>query len=166
LPLLENFNGKRQHLRFFSRLEQERLIRAAIELIEMAGGGTPRAFRAGSFAFNRDTLRALSAAGIRFDSSYNACQFGRDSGLSPETITDIVECEGVFEYPMTVFTDGIRRARPAQLTACSFNELEDVLWKARDGGQSAFVILSHNFELLNLAKNRPDDIVVQRFRKL
>jgi len=28
------------------------------------------------------------------------------------------------------------------------------------------VILSHNFEMLNSAKNRPDTVVVERFRKL
>jgi hypothetical protein len=35
-----------------------------------------------------------------------------------------------------------------------------------DYERSAFVILSHNFELLNEAKNRPDEVVVKRFRKL
>jgi UDP-2,3-diacylglucosamine pyrophosphatase LpxH len=44
--------------------------------------------------------------------------------------------------------------------------LEGLLWQALESQRQAFVILSHNFELLNLAKNRPDYVVVKRFRQL
>ncbi len=79
---------------------------------------------------------------------------------------DVVECEGVYEYPITVFNDGTRSLRHAQLTACSYSELEGLLWKALDFGRESFVILTHNFELLNEAKTRADPVVVERFRKL
>lgn len=166
-PLLPDIHGKRQHLRYYSQEEQTTLIALGANLIKQAGGGGINAFRAGSFAFNRDTLRALSANGIAFDSSYNASQFGADSGvMDGVTVVEPVECEGVYEYPMTVFDDGRGALRHAQLTACSYKEMESLLWKALEAGRSSFVILSHNFELLNDAKNRPDDIVVKRFRKL
>lgn len=166
-PLLPDSHDKRQHLRYFTLDEQRVLISLGAKLIEQAGGGEVTAFRAGSFAFNRDTLRALSMSGIPFDSSYNASQFGADSGVMPGlTVVEPIECEGVHEYPMTVFDDGSGSLRHAQLTACSYGELESLLWKALEAERSAFVILSHNFELLNEAKNRPDEVVVKRFRKL
>ena len=166
-PLLKNSGGKRQHLRYFLLREQTTLIAAGARLIKQAGGGSIMAFRAGSFAFNRDTLHALSVNGIPFDSSYNASQFGADSGvMTGITVVDTIECEGVYEYPMTVFNDGTGSLRHTQLTACSYKEIENLLWQALEARRSAFVILAHNFELLNQAGNRPDDVVVKRFRKL
>lgn len=166
-PLLDNINGKKQLLRYFSLSEQTILIQAGAKLIELAGGSSVNAFRAGNFGFNRDTLRALAKNRIAFDSSYNATMFGLDSGVSPEMpLVEPVECEGVYEYPMAVFHSGTQALRHVQVTACSYREMEGLLWQALESGRKAFVILSHNFELLNSGMNRPDDIVVARFRKL
>jgi hypothetical protein len=165
--LLANITGKKQLLRYFSLPEQTILIQAGAKLIELAGGLSVSAFRAGNFGFNRDTLRALATNRITFDSSYNATMFGLDSGVSPETpLVEPLECEGVYEYPMAVFHSGTQALRHVQVTACSYREMEGLLWQALESGRKAFVILSHNFELLNSGMNRPDDIVVARFRKL
>jgi hypothetical protein len=67
---------------------------------------------------------------------------------------------------MTVYRDGTPTLRHAQLTACSSAEMEGLLWQAVEQERKAFVILSHGFELLNKAKDRPDDVVVQRFGRL
>lgn len=167
VPLLEDVHTKRQHLRYFTLEEQTTLIAKGAELLRQAGASDINAFRAGSFAFNRDTLSALSANGIIFDSSYNASLFGLDSGVLPGvTVVEPIECGGVYEYPMTVFNDGTSALRHTQLTACSFQEMEGLLWQALKSGRSSFVILSHGSELLNQAKNRQDDVVVKRFQKL
>lgn len=166
-PLLEAASTKRQHLRYFSLEEQTILIAAGANLLKQAGAGDVTAFRAGSFAFNRDTLRALATTGIAFDSSYNASLFGPSSGVMPGiAVVEPIECDGVYEYPMTVFNDGTGSLRHAQLTACSYSEMEGLLWQSLEAGRSSFVILSHNFELLNQAKDRPDDVVVKRLEKL
>lgn len=166
-PLLDDITGKKQFLRYFSLEEQTVLIRTGTKLIEAAGGPNVNAFRAGSFGFNRETLQALATNCIAFDSSYNASMFGLDSGVSSEVpLVEPIECEGVYEYPMTVFHGGTHSLRHAQLTACSYREMEGLLWQALKSGRKAFVILSHSFEMLNSAMNRPDDIVVTRFRKL
>lgn len=166
-PLLENTTGKRQHLRYFSLDEQTRLIGAGARMLHEAGVSKIDAFRAGSFAFNRDTLSALSANDIPIDSSYNASQFGLDSGVYPgQPLVEPIECGGVFEYPMTVFDDGTSALRHAQLTACSYSEMTGLLWQALERGYRSFVILSHGSELLNPAKTRPDPAVVKRFHKL
>lgn len=165
-PLLDNITGKKQFLRYFSLQEQVALIDAGRALIGSAGGAEVNAFRAGSFGFNSTTLRALAANRIPFDSSYNASMFGQDSGVSPHVpMVEPAEYDGVCEYPMTVFCSG-GSLRHTQLTACSYREMEGLLWQALESGRKSFVILSHSFELLNQAMNRPDNIVVTRFRKL
>lgn len=167
VPLLDGVAAKRQHLRYFPLEEQSILIAKGVELLKQAGAADINAFRAGSFAFNRDTLDALRTNGIPFDSSYNASLFGPDSGVMPGVaVVEPIECGGVYEYPMTVFEDGTGSLRHAQLTACSYQEMEGLLWQALESGRHSFVILSHGSELLNQPKNRLDDVVVKRFRKL
>lgn len=166
-PLFEGYQPKRQHLRYFNLAEQTRLIAKGREMLHQAGVRDINAFRAGSFAFDRNTLSALAANKIPFDSSYNASMFGSDSGIFPGLrLVEPVEFEGVHEYPMTVFKDGTSALRHTQLTACSTEEMQSLLWQALEQRRKSFVILSHGFELLNKAKDRPDDVVVKRFHKL
>ena len=165
--LLAGAQSKRQHLMYFSLAEQTILIKEGLRLLRDAGATDINAFRAGSFGFNADTLTALAANGLAFDSSYNASQFGLESGVMPGTkVVEPIECKGVHVYPMTVFNDGTRRLRHAQLTACSFAEMEGLLWRALEAGRNSFVMLSHSFELLNRARTQPDPIVINRFHKL
>ncbi len=167
MPLIENNKEKRQYLFQFNLEEQSRLIAAAIELLKHAGASEITAFRAGSFGFNADTLRALAANRIPFDCSYNFNMFGPDSGVSPGVaLVEPARREGVCEYPLTVFRDGLGKIRQAQLTSCSWAEMERLLWRALHEKRKAFVILSHNFELLSPSKCSPDDVVIRRLHKL
>ena len=152
----------------FSLEEQIILIQAGATLITRAGVPQCRSVSALAASVSTgDTLRALAVSGIPFDSSYNASLYGPDSGISPKIpLVEPMECHGVHEYPMTVFRSGTSLLRHAQITACSYWEMEGLLWQALESRRNAFVILSHNFELLNRRMNRPDDIVVARFRKL
>ncbi len=166
-PFFQGDHSKRPYMRSFNLDEQTRLIAKGVEMLNQAGVQQVSAFRAGSFAFDRNTLLALAANKIPIDSSYNASMFGVESGISPGMLlVEPIECEGVHEYPMTVFRDGTRKLRHAQLTACSSEEMEHLLWQALEQRRNSFVILSHGFELLNKAKNRPDDVVIKRFHKL
>ncbi|WP_432239152.1 polysaccharide deacetylase family protein [Herbaspirillum robiniae] len=166
VPLIAQAKPRRQFLRQFSLEEQTTIIGAGKALLERAGGGEINAFRAGSFGFNRDSLTALAANGIAFDSSYNCTMFGPDSGVSPgEQLFDVVQCDGVFEYPMSVFNDGTGKLRHVQLGACSNHELEGLMRQALRQGRQSFMMLSHNFELLNAARNRPDPIMIRRFAR-
>lgn len=167
VPLLPDVAGKRQHIRFFPLSEQSQLIRAGSGMLQRAGAAPVNAFRAGSFAFNRDTLLALAENGIAFDSSYNASMFGADSGvMAGIQMTEPAFVDGVHEYPMTVFNDGTASLRHAQLTSCSVAEMEGLLWRALEEGRNAFVLLSHCFELLNPAHDRTDPVVLDRFLRL
>jgi hypothetical protein len=165
--LLPQVTSKRQHLHYYSLEEQSILIGLGAQLLHEAGAAPVNAFRAGSFAFNRDTLAALVTNGIPFDSSYNASSFGPDSGILPGvTVVSPTHCDGIHEYPITVFNDGSANLRHTQITACSFSELEGLLWQALESDRKAFVLLTHNFELLNRRRNRPDWIAISRFKKL
>ena len=165
--LLEHVTEKRQHIRHFSLDEQETLIHAGAALIEAAGGGRPTAFRAGSFALNLDTLTALARCGIRIDSSYNATMMGPTSGIAKgKLLHDVTQLGDIVEYPISVFTDGFGRLRHAQIGACSFEELRQALCAALEAKHRAFVVVFHNFELMNSSKTGCDGIVTRRFERL
>ena len=67
---------------------------------------------------------------------------------------------------MTVFQDGLGKMRHAQLTACSFSEIESALWQATKEEHDSFVFLFHNFELLNPSHTDPDPVCRKRFIQL
>ena len=166
-PIIADHKRKRQFLRQFDLEEQTLLLAKGADLLNQAGAGRPKAFRAGSFGFNRNSLLACAANQIEFDSSYNATCFGLDSGVEPGTvIVEPIQRDGVYEYPLTVFDDGRGVLRHAQLTACSFKELERMLWQAAEQGRKSFNILSHSFELLDMRRNTPDKQVLTRLQKL
>lgn len=166
-PMFPGNKKKRPLMRQFSRDEQQQLLAIGRQLIIDAGGREPTAFRAGSFGLNCDTLLALASTGIMFDSSYNAGYGGINSGVEPgRTLLDMVNINGVTEFPMTVFDDGITPYRHTQVTACSFSELEGLLWQALEDGRRSFMILCHNFELLNPTQTRADPVAIRRFERL
>ena len=66
-PILKNTKQKKQYLRNFTLAEQKILIKVSKDLLQQAGSGPISAFRAGSFGFNRDTLKALKSNGIKID---------------------------------------------------------------------------------------------------
>jgi hypothetical protein len=166
-PLVDCRTGKRQFLRQFDEGEQCVLLNEGRCRLQRAGAERVVAFRAGSFALNADTLRALSRCGFAADFSYNAAQFGPESGVAPGLLlTDSCQLGDIDEYPMTVYETGFGGLRHAQLGACSSGELELLLWKAKEQGQRDFVLLWHNFELLSPSKSRVDSVVRKRFDRL
>ncbi len=166
-PLFPHIGHKRQYLRMLPPEEQRQVIEEGLRLLAKAGAPGVNAFRAGNFGFNADTLPALAANGIRYDSSYNACIFGRDSGVRPgEDLIEPLELDGVIEVPVTIYRDGLGKLRPVQITACAWVEMENLLWKSLEAGRQSLVIVSHGFELLDASRTRLDPIALRRFSKL
>ena len=165
--LIENASVKRQHLAYYTQDEQAALIAHGARLLERAGCDKVTAFRAGSFAANRDTYAALARIGIAHDSSVDLSE-----PISCADLEDRADLrrpfllDGVSVHPMSVFRDGFGRMRHAQIGACSFAELRQGLEAAYHSGAEEFVILSHNFEMLKPGTSTPDWIVVKRFAKL
>jgi len=167
-PLLfPGASRKRQHLSYYTLEEQCALLSYGRKLLAAAGCDQVTAFRAGSFACNADTYRALRQCQISVDSSLNATH--PDSGTDLRDTLDFhrpQEFDGVSILPLTIFRDGLGKLRPAQIGACSFAEMRGALESAADAGTRHFVILSHNFEMLKPGRSEPDDIVVRRFEAL
>ena len=159
-------NEKKQFLRCFSVKDQELLLRKGLEWLDEAGSKSINAFRAGSFGLNRDTFPALKAAGIKIDSSYNITM-SHNSEIDASLFDDgPVGHEGIIEYPMTVYEDRPGHLRHVQLAACSFNEIEGLLWKSLELGRNSLVLLSHNFELFDPKTMRANKINISRYEKL
>lgn len=168
-PLLPNVTHKRQHLSYYSGEEQRALIAHGIRLLAEAGAPAPVAFRSGSFACNADTFSAVAANGLRFDSSVNTALAVSTpaSSLDPAAgHCEPFDFNGLGVYPMTLLRDGFGRLRHAQIGACGASELIEALDGACESGWPAFVLLSHNFELMIPDKLAPDPIVVKRFERL
>lgn len=156
----------------YPREEQETIIRYASMRLEEAGAPHPVAFRAGGFAANADTLVALENCGIRYDSSYNRSYLGDKCSLpQPRFVGHPTEYNGVQELPVAVFQDFMGHFRPAQICACSSDEMIHALISAEAAGWDFFVIVSHSFEMLARRRHpsKPPVIrwdVVERFERL
>lgn len=169
-PPLPGEHGKRQFLTYYSEDEQSALIGLGRRLLSDAGAENITMFRAGSYAANSDTYRALARNGLYVDSSLNECFAISGADVVPEgrpwagqqrvQIGEVVSC------PVTVFQDGLRRLRPAQVGACSLAEFAMAMTSAEQLGYADFVIVSHNFELLKPNTTAPDRWMVRRFNGL
>lgn len=155
------------YLKDYSRAEQTALIARGLQHLRMAGVSNPNAFRAGNFACNADTLKAVAASGLTFDSSYNPTYLSDTAGIAPGVcLQQMAWLHGVYEVPVTCYYDRPGHLRHVQVTACSYREMVACLWQAYAAGWSTFVIVSHSFELMNRANFGGDRIVHSRFNRL
>ena len=161
-PLGERTGG---NMKDFSKDEQERLLACALTLFEEAGVPRPVAFRAGNYGANDNTLRALAAHGLAYDTSH--CPGIADGdcaiGLGPEDRLPVRHC-GVIEVPVGSIAASRGGQRHAQITALSAEELIAAIIHARDRGQENFTIVSHSFELLCRSRLRINRVLRCRFR--
>ncbi len=166
-PLIPDCASKRQHLSYYTLDEQTALISSGKKMLEAAGSGPISAFRSGSFAANPDTFEALQRNHILIDSSLNRCHaVSAPDLLQGHDLDTVFDVQGITTYPVTVFKDGFGKDRPAQVGACSFAEMRDALYSAQQLGAQHFVLVSHNFEMLQPGSCQPDAVVVQRFTQL
>lgn len=164
--IFDSPRGKRQFMRDFTLPEQTHLLEIGSSLLRNAEVRNICACRAGNFGMGRDTITAVGKAGLRFDASYNQCFITPTENPLPNGyLLQPARLGNVIEYPASLIRNG-RSLRHLQLGACSFGEMKAALWAAHDAGWQSVVILAHNFDLMNRAKNGPDRVLVRRFRKL
>ena len=164
-PILGSRKGT--HMRDFSADEQSVLIAKGLELLKQSGALQVNAFRAGNFAFNQDTLTALANNQITFDTSYNHCLLGQSSGMDVDGIlTCPIKVGQIYEYPVSIFCDYPGHFRPAQICACSYNEMTQLLLDAYTLGWPVVTLVTHSFELLDHSLTKLDKVVNDRFRRL
>ena len=166
-PIIQNCQTKRQHLSYYTLVEQTALIAHGLKLLQAAGCGPINTFRSGSFAANLDTFDALRQNNLMLDTSLNRCYAVSAPDLRREhSFNTAFTVQGVTTYPLTVMKDGFGKDRPAQVGSCSFGEMRDALLSAHAAGTRNFLVLSHNFEMLKPESSTPDWIVVKRFERL
>ena len=165
--------GPRYLINQFSLDDQRWMIQTARQNLLDAGAKDICAFRAGDFAANRDTLRALEECQIKFDSSHNpmypAVSLPDVAGLG--ITTEYARVGGICEIPITAWGSSWNIRRHAQICSTSSLELEHALNRAYEDGREFFVIVSHSFELLKKRRARlenpaPDPIAIKRFSRL
>ncbi len=151
----------------FSAHGQRELLREAAELLVAAGAPAPVAYRSGSYSANDDTLAALAANGIRYDSSHNGAHHPWPSaiGLPPSQIAPVAR-RGVIEVPVTVIEDRPGIWRNFQICALSTGEMRAALDHAIAKGHVATTIVGHSFELANRAGVAANSVHVTRFVQL
>ncbi len=165
--LLSGITEKTPSMSSFNRQQQAQLISWGLDRLAQVGVNNINAFRAGSYAANRDTLLAVADNGLIFDSSYNLASDEGVADIAPrEELTQPRYIDGVYEYPVSIIQNKSNKRRILQVTACSYQEFVSVLNKAYELQWDSIVSVSHNFELLSPDKLRADKIVLRRFRKL
>jgi hypothetical protein len=173
-PQVSVLPGKEGNMmRLFSEDDQTTLIGKGVEQLQKAGVEKVYSFRAGGYAANFDTLRALARNGVLYDSSHNFCWMGNTCDMpTDEPLLQPRLLHGVYEFPVTFFADWPGHFRHAELCACSFGELQIALMRAWRENWHSFVIVSHSFELIKrLSRDggpvgAADKTVIRRFRRL
>lgn len=152
----------------FSLDDQIMVLRMARRWLEDAGAPAVTAFRAGNFGANDDTLRALAALGIAWDSSLNPAyrQHGCALAMSAGDQAGIARRLGVSELPVAGIWDRPGSFRPAQICAMSSAEMRAGLRHAVREGHDAFAVVTHSFEMLSRDRRRPNKTVMRRFTAL
>ncbi|HYG49025.1 MAG TPA: polysaccharide deacetylase [Allosphingosinicella sp.] len=146
---------------------QLELIRTARDLLVEAGAPSPVAFRSGSYAADLDTLKALAALGIGYDSSHNGSYHPSPSALplEPRRMAPAA-VGGVIEVPITQIEQRPGRLRHLQICAVSFAELRAALLHAARHAHPVVTIVGHSFELAARGGKRANPLLVRRFDKL
>ena len=156
-----------RNLKDFALDDQLRILEFARDMLVAAGAPKPVAFRAGNYGANDDTLEALAALGIAYDSSHCPALTGTGACAISLTSDDRLprQHNGVIEVPVGCIETFGRRLRHGQLTALSRRELVAALGHARDAGAASMTLVSHSFELLSRDRTRINRLVERRFRR-
>lgn len=154
-----------RNIKDFPLADQQRILSYGADVLERAGAPRPVAFRAGNYGANDDTLRALAAIGIAYDSSFPA-GLACDCAISG----DLGDCrphrrDGVVEVPIAAIAarGGYRHA---QVTSVSAQEMVAGIAHAARNDWPAFVLVSHSFELFDRKRGVPNRVVARRFAHL
>jgi len=155
------FDKDRIYLNQYSLEEQVDILKFGSEKIKEWTGRYPIAHRAGGYAINEDTFKALRRANIFYDFSFfygnQNCKFLRN------TVNIPFEVDEVKEIPVTLFEEEadygflnlsvLKKKSFKKLDlryGANLEEIKNVILNSDDG---IFVIFLHSFNFLNLPYN-------------
>ncbi|WP_284124414.1 polysaccharide deacetylase family protein [Parerythrobacter aestuarii] len=164
--VIKNRTGR--NIKDFRFDEQCTLLEYARDMLVAAGAPRPVAFRAGNYGANDDTLRALAAIGLRYDTSHCPALVGSgDCEISlGENDRATLLHKGVIEVPVGCIAALGGGLRHAQITALSLAEMRAAIRHARDAEANSFTLVSHSFELINRRSLAINKVVRHRFEGL
>ncbi len=156
-----------RNLADFSLEDQIVLLGLARDLLTRAGAPRPVAFRAGNYGADDNSLKALAAHGIAWDTSVNADYLNADCRISVDAgqISAVMK-DDVMVLPVSGIQDAPGHFRPAQVCAISGAEMRAALWHAARFDHATFVVVTHSFEMLTRDRTRANPFVTARFKKL
>lgn len=149
--------------------EQNAILEKGIMLLKGWTGGKVVAHRAGAFAANTDTVRAVAAVGLQAD-----CSLSAGSHVSVPLVAELgasnamQRVDDAWEIPMTCF-DQVRigpwhSRRILDIEGCSLPEIKHVTRWAIRHRLPTVCILMHSFSLSR--QNKPNHRVVRRLTAL
>ena len=159
----------------YSLSTQVEFLEKGRDLLKEYGAPTPHAFRAGNFGANLDTLKALSKAGFKIDTSYNPSYIGDCCFLPEITDNDVKLWHGIYEYPITGFQEisyiRSRRKMALDINGVNFSEIRWMLLNAFSIGLHNVTIIVHSFNFIKsndiqYRKMTPRNMVIRRFEQL
>lgn len=157
-----------QHIKNFPFEEQCRILEWARDTLVSAGAPPPVVFRAGNYGANDDTLRALAAIGVPYDTSHAPALAGRGAcaiTLGAEVRRPVLH-QGVIELPISCIEDFGGRLRHGQITALTLAEMVGIVEHAQANGIGAVTLVSHSFELTSRDRVHRNRVVARRFEGL
>lgn len=152
------------NIKDFTYEQQCTLLAYAKDILAAAGAPEAVAFRAGNYGASDNTLRALHAVGLKYDTSHcpgidgSSCAIG----LTRDDQDPVARC-GVIEVPIGCICDWGGRYRHAQVTALSAAELRVAIRHGAAHGRRYFTVVTHSFELLSRDRTRVNPFVRRRF---
>jgi hypothetical protein len=156
-----------QNLADFCLEDQKVLLGLAIDMLMRASAPRPIAFRAGNYGADDNSLRALAALGLMWDSSVNAPYLGGACRIALRADqVSAIEHHGIIELPVAGLNEHGGQVRPAQICALSAREMRQALDHAADHQHGAFVIVTHSFEMLSRDRKRANRAVIARFEAM
>jgi hypothetical protein len=129
--------------------DQAKLLAHGLGILEEAG--VPRAevsaFRAGNFGADEQTWVAMARAGLTVSSNLNPNYSKRNCRIPWTGNSGLFDTgKGVFELPVSNFSDGNGGFRHLQIMAVSLAEMKDFLMQARALGIPEVTFFTHSFE--------------------
>jgi hypothetical protein len=153
---------------------QAELLTRGIAVLERCGvpKGSVLGFRAGNYGANNATWEAMARAGLVVSSNYNPSYFHHCKIRTEVASAGLFRAEhGIWELPITTFTERGGGSRHAQITAISAGETITLLDDAHRAGIHEVTIVTHSFEFYHLdsatpPSGRPNTVNVRRLRAL
>lgn len=169
-------NSKADDLCTFPLERQVEILAEGRELIHKWTGKAPVAFRAGSYAANLDTIRALERNGFVTDSSY--FPFHRNCKLSKQLHNRYANkpfrIGGILEIPVTTYwlinTSFFRKISKLDVNSSSLAELMDIIPKLMESRVGPVVLFLHSFSFIRWKKDNsgvlPNYRALERFETI